>query len=34
LDVITDIAAQGITGSGNATAPVQPVTITSVTVEG
>lgn len=34
LDVITDIAAQGITGSGNATAPVQPVTISSVTVEG
>ena len=34
LDVITDIAAQGITGSGNATAPVQPVTISTVTVQG
>ena len=34
LDVINDIAAQGITGSGNATAPVQPVTISTVTVQG
>ena len=34
LDVITGIAAQGITGSGNATAPVAPVTISSVTVLG
>ena len=32
LDVIKGIAADGITGSGNATAPVQPVTIQTVTV--
>ena len=32
LDVLQGIAAQGITGSGNATAPVQPVTISAVTV--
>lgn len=34
LDVITGIAAQGITGSGNATAPVQPVTISTVSIDG
>ncbi len=34
LDVITGIAAQGITGSGNATAPVQPVTISTVSIAG
>ena len=34
LDVITGIAAQGITGSGNATAPVRPVTISKVSVAG
>lgn len=34
LDVLQGIAAQGITGSGNATAPVQPVTISTVTVGG
>jgi peptidyl-prolyl cis-trans isomerase B (cyclophilin B) len=32
LDVIQGIAAQGITGSGNATAPVQPVEISTVTI--
>jgi peptidyl-prolyl cis-trans isomerase B (cyclophilin B) len=34
LDVIQDIAAEGITGSGNATKPVQPVTISTVTATG
>lgn len=34
LDILQGIAAQGITGSGNATAPVQPVTISAVTVGG
>ncbi len=34
LDVLQGIAAQGITGSGNATAPVQPVTISRVTIGG
>ncbi len=33
-DVLQSIAAQGITGSGNATAPVQPVTISTVTIGG
>ena len=32
LDVIQGIAAKGITGSGNATKPVEPVTISTVTV--
>lgn len=32
LDVLTGIAARGITASGNATAPVQPVTISAITV--
>ena len=31
-DVIQGIAAKGITGSGNATKPVEPVTISTVTV--
>jgi peptidyl-prolyl cis-trans isomerase B (cyclophilin B) len=34
LDVIQGIAAKGITGSGNATKPVEPVTISTVTVAG
>jgi len=34
LDVIQGIAAKGITGSGNATKPVEPVTISAVTVSG
>jgi len=32
IDVLRDIAAKGITGSGNATAPVRPVTISSVRI--
>jgi peptidyl-prolyl cis-trans isomerase B (cyclophilin B) len=32
LDVLQGIAAKGITGSGNATKPVEPVTISTVTV--
>jgi len=32
LDVIQGIAAKGITGSGNATKSVEPVTITTVTI--
>jgi len=32
LDLLQGIAAKGITGSGNATAPVQPVTISTVTI--
>jgi len=34
LDVIQGIAAKGITGSGNATAPVEPVEISTVTISG
>ncbi len=34
LDVLQAIAAKGATGSGNATAPVEPVTITALTVAG